>query len=168
MRSYGQGRNAASIPRWRRKWLIILLITPHSGHTASRTRSTVGFSMRQADLGSTAFLWLTLANLAPGAAAAGDKAPADCTTTGGAWKAMLESEYAFGQKARTSVAGAFLEYLGADSWVLNPGPVPAARFIRRPNRQQHAGVVSDHRRTCTGRGSRFHRRTLGLHVYRQR
>ncbi len=80
--------------------------------------------MRLADLGSTTILLLTLAGLPPGAAAADDKAPTGCTATGGAWKAMLESEYAFRQKAQTSVAGAFLEYLAADSWVLNPGPVP--------------------------------------------
>ncbi len=124
MRSYGQGRNAASIPRLPRKLLIILPITPQNDHTARRICNTVGFSMRQTDLGSTAILLLTLATLLPGAAAAGDKAPAGCTTMGGAWKAMLDSEYAFAQRAQTSVAGAFLEYLAADSWVLNPGPVP--------------------------------------------
>jgi len=37
--------------------------------------------------------------------------------------AMLESEYAFGEAAKTSIRGAFLRYLAGDSWVLNPGPV---------------------------------------------
>jgi ketosteroid isomerase-like protein len=35
---------------------------------------------------------------------------------------MLESEYAFGEKARSSVRGAFLEYLADDAVVLNPDP----------------------------------------------
>jgi len=35
---------------------------------------------------------------------------------------MLNSEYAFGQKAQISVADAFLEYLAENSLVLNPAP----------------------------------------------
>jgi hypothetical protein len=80
--------------------------------------------MRQAGLSSAAFLLLTLTSLTLRAPAADEKGPKGCPTMGGAWNAMLESEYAFSQKAHTSVAGAFLEYLAEDSWVLNPRPVP--------------------------------------------
>jgi ketosteroid isomerase-like protein len=37
---------------------------------------------------------------------------------------LLETEYAFAERARSSVRAAFLEYLAEDSWVLQPGPVP--------------------------------------------
>jgi hypothetical protein len=80
--------------------------------------------MRKAGLGSAAFLLLTLTSLTLGAPASDERGPVGCATMGAARNAMLESEYAFSQKAQTSVAGAFLEYLAEDSWVLNPGPVP--------------------------------------------
>jgi len=37
---------------------------------------------------------------------------------------MLDNEYAFSEKAQTSLSGAFLEYLAEDSRVLHPGPKP--------------------------------------------
>jgi hypothetical protein len=80
--------------------------------------------MRKASLGGAGFLLLTLISIAFGAPAAEHKGPAGCATMRAALKAMLESEYAFSQKAQTSVAGAFLEYLAEDSWVLNPAPAP--------------------------------------------
>jgi hypothetical protein len=80
--------------------------------------------MRKASLGTAAFALLTLTSIAFGAPAAEQKGPAACATMRAAFKAMLEAEYAFGQKAQTSVAGAFLEYLAEDSWVLNPAPAP--------------------------------------------
>jgi hypothetical protein len=49
---------------------------------------------------------------------------AECATEGAALSAMLDTEYAFAERALTSVRGAFLEYLDQDSWVLNPGPKP--------------------------------------------
>jgi hypothetical protein len=51
-----------------------------------------------------------------------------CDTGTAALKGLLETEYAFGQQAHTSVRGAFLEYLAEDSLVLQPGPVPARAF----------------------------------------
>ncbi len=80
--------------------------------------------MRIAGMSSAAFLLLMFASLAPRAPAADDRGPAGCAAMGAARNAMLESEYAFSQKAQTSVAGAFLEYLADGSWVLNPGPAP--------------------------------------------
>jgi ketosteroid isomerase-like protein len=80
--------------------------------------------MRKATLGNAAFALLMLNCIAFGASAAEPKGPADCETLRSALKAMLETEYAFGQKAQASVAGAFLEYLAEDSWVLNPAPAP--------------------------------------------
>jgi hypothetical protein len=80
--------------------------------------------MCKATRGNAAFTLLMLNCIAFGASAAEHKGPADCATLRSALKAMLETEYAFGQKAQTSVAGAFLEYLAEDSWVLNPAPAP--------------------------------------------
>jgi len=45
-----------------------------------------------------------------------------CAADGLALRGMLEAEYAFADKARTSVRGAFLDYLAEDSWVLQPRP----------------------------------------------
>ena len=47
-----------------------------------------------------------------------------CPTGRAALQAMLASEYAFAERAHTSVSGAFLEYLAEDSLVLNPSPQP--------------------------------------------
>jgi ketosteroid isomerase-like protein len=47
-----------------------------------------------------------------------------CAPDKAAFRSMLESEYAFAQKARASVRDAFLEYLAEDSLVLQPGPKP--------------------------------------------
>ncbi len=80
--------------------------------------------MSKTSLGSAGFLLLTLTSIAFGASAAEQKGPVGCTTMRGALKAMLETEYAFSQKAQTSVPGAFLEYLAENSWVLNPAPAP--------------------------------------------
>jgi hypothetical protein len=80
--------------------------------------------MSKASPGSAACLLLTLMTIAFGTPAAEQRGPAGCATMRDALKAMLESEFAFGQKAQTSVAGAFLEYLTEDSWVLNPAPAP--------------------------------------------
>jgi hypothetical protein len=49
---------------------------------------------------------------------------AGCATEGAALHAMLDTEYAFGEKAQASVRGAFLEYLAKGSWILNPAPEP--------------------------------------------
>jgi ketosteroid isomerase-like protein len=43
-------------------------------------------------------------------------------------KGLLQTEYAFAQRARTSVREAFLEYLAEDSLVLQPAPVPGREF----------------------------------------
>jgi hypothetical protein len=85
--------------------------------------------MRNASPGGARFvlLMLTCAVFIWGvgaASAAEQKRAAGCPTLRPALKAMLDTEYAFGQKAQSSVAGAFLEYLAEDSWVLNPAPVP--------------------------------------------
>ncbi len=45
-----------------------------------------------------------------------------CPTTPAAMRALLESEYAFAEKAQISLPDAFLEYLAEDSLVLNPAP----------------------------------------------
>ena len=41
---------------------------------------------------------------------------------------LVETEYAFGQRARTSLKAAFLEFLAEDSLVLQPLPVPGRAF----------------------------------------
>ena len=55
------------------------------------------------------------------AAAAQGGAP-HCTNGRAALRSMLVSEYAFAEKAKNSVRGAFLEYLADDAVVLNPEP----------------------------------------------
>jgi hypothetical protein len=64
-----------------------------------------------------------LAGLAPPSVspAAAQGAP-HCTNGRAALRSMLDSEYAFGEAAKSSVRGAFLEYLAEDSVVLNPNP----------------------------------------------
>ena len=74
--------------------------------------------------GSAATLLALIAGIAQGGAPPGGRDGAECATQRAALKAMLDTEYAFGEKALTSVRGAFLEYLDQDSWVLNPGPKP--------------------------------------------
>jgi hypothetical protein len=51
-----------------------------------------------------------------------------CDSETAALRSLLETEYAFGQKAQTSVRAAFLDYLAEDSLVLQPAPVPARAF----------------------------------------
>lgn len=65
---------------------------------------------------------------AMGAAAANAAAASQCTTDSASLKGLLETEYAFGQQARSSVRAAFLEYLAEDSLVLQPGPTPGRAF----------------------------------------
>src|ERR1700683_2063914 len=50
-----------------------------------------------------------------------DSAP-HCAAGTLALRGMVETEYAFAEKARASVRGAFLDYLAEDSWVLQPRP----------------------------------------------
>lgn len=80
--------------------------------------------MRNASTGSAKFALLVLNCMAFGAPAGEQSGPAGCAARRPALDAMLETEYAFGQRARTSVRDAFLEYLAGDSWVLNPAPAP--------------------------------------------
>ncbi len=56
--------------------------------------------------------------------AAAVQAAPRCTNGRPALRSLVEAEYAFGQKAQSSVRGAFLEYLAEDSTVLNPAPEP--------------------------------------------
>lgn len=63
-----------------------------------------------------------LAAVRADAAAVTSAAP--CASGKHALRGMLEAEYAFGQEARSSVRGAFLDYLAADSWVRSPSPQP--------------------------------------------
>jgi hypothetical protein len=62
------------------------------------------------------------------AGGAGAQAPERCIGTGADLKGLLETEYAFEQKAQESVRDAFLQYLADDSWVLEPGPTPGRAF----------------------------------------
>jgi ketosteroid isomerase-like protein len=59
------------------------------------------------------------------AAIAGASPPAmqPCDTGDAALKGLLQTEYAFGRQAQSSIRAAFLEYLAEDSLVLQPGPV---------------------------------------------
>jgi ketosteroid isomerase-like protein len=52
------------------------------------------------------------------------------TGTGNHLKDMLDTEYAFEQKAQDSVREAFLAYLADDSLVLEPGPTPGRAFYQ--------------------------------------
>ena len=49
---------------------------------------------------------------------------------GSGLRELLQSEYAFGELARTSVRTAFLNFLAEDSLVLQPGPVSGRAFYR--------------------------------------
>lgn len=51
-----------------------------------------------------------------------------CTSDTAALRGLLNTEYAFGRRARDSVKAAFLEYLAEDSLVLQPLPVPGRAF----------------------------------------
>ena len=78
----------------------------------------------RARAGISAALLALIAGAAQGGAPQSGRDGAECATQGTALGAMLETEYAFGEQALTSVRGAFLKYLDQDSWVLNPGPEP--------------------------------------------
>jgi hypothetical protein len=71
-----------------------------------------------------ATLLALIACIAQGGPPPGGRDGAECATQRPALRTMLDTEYEFGEKALTSVRGAFLEYLDRDSWVLNPGPLP--------------------------------------------
>jgi hypothetical protein len=62
--------------------------------------------------------------LAVVAHAAEAQAPPKCPETPGSLDQMVQTEYAFAQRAQSSVRDAFLEYLADDSLVLNPTPTP--------------------------------------------
>jgi ketosteroid isomerase-like protein len=49
----------------------------------------------------------------------------NCSADAAALNDLLDTEYAFGRRARDSIRTAFLEYLAEDSWVLHPAPTPA-------------------------------------------
>ena len=71
--------------------------------------------------GSHVILWAVGAGLglwAPATLATGP----GCPQGRAALQAMLASEYAFADRAQTSVRGAFLDYLAEDALVLNPEP----------------------------------------------
>jgi hypothetical protein len=85
----------------------------------------MGLTIRNACVGCAAGIGAALACLVPLCAlAAGLEDAGRCATERAALRAMLETEYAFGQRAKSSVRGAFLEYLADDSRVLHPGPEP--------------------------------------------
>ena len=52
----------------------------------------------------------------------------ECTVGAEALRSLLDTEYAFGTLARTSIRTAFLEYLAEDSLVLQPAPTAGRAF----------------------------------------
>jgi hypothetical protein len=82
----------------------------------------MGIWTKNAWQGCTAALLTVMAGIALGAPAASGNDAVQCATMRAALQAMLDTEYAFGEKAQSSVRDAFLEYLAEDSLVLNPGP----------------------------------------------
>jgi hypothetical protein len=52
----------------------------------------------------------------------------NCATDTTAYRDLVNSEYAFGLRARDSVRAAFLEFLAGDAWGLLPTPKPARPF----------------------------------------
>lgn len=52
----------------------------------------------------------------------------ECTAGAEALRSLLDTEYAFGTRARTSIRTAFLEYLAEDSLVLQPAPTAGRAF----------------------------------------
>jgi len=52
----------------------------------------------------------------------------ECTAGTEALRSLLDTEYAFGTRARTSIRTAFLEYLAEDSLVLEPAPTAGRAF----------------------------------------
>jgi ketosteroid isomerase-like protein len=70
----------------------------------------------------TRYLMGILGIAAACANAAGADAAAHCASGTLALRGMVEAEYAFADKARASVRGAFLDTLAEDSWVLQPRP----------------------------------------------
>jgi hypothetical protein len=62
------------------------------------------------------------------ASAAGVDAVPQCPDGHQGLRGLLDTEYAFAERARTSVRAAFLDYLADDSLVLQPGPLPGRPF----------------------------------------
>jgi hypothetical protein len=65
--------------------------------------------------------------LVTGAGCAGAQSAPTCADAGDL-KQMVQTEYAFSERAQSSVRDAFLEYLAEDSLVLGPGPTPGRAF----------------------------------------
>lgn len=74
------------------------------------------------EAGATGLAAILACHIPPSVPAAAAQGVPHCTNGRAALRSMLESEYAFGAKAKSSVRGAFLEYLADDSIVLNPAP----------------------------------------------
>src|ERR1700759_2494006 len=66
--------------------------------------------------------------LAVGARTGAAKSPPKCAEPSESLKTMVQTEYAFGERAQASVRDAFLEYLAPDSLVLEPAPTPGRAF----------------------------------------
>jgi hypothetical protein len=66
--------------------------------------------------------------LAAGARSVAAEAPLKCAEPGAALKEMVQTEYAFAERAQSSVRDAFLQYLAEDSLVLQPAPTPGRAF----------------------------------------
>ena len=66
--------------------------------------------------------------LALGARAAEAQSPQKCPEMPGSLEQMVQTEYAFAERAQSSVRDAFLEYLADDSLVLEPAPTPGRPF----------------------------------------
>jgi hypothetical protein len=63
-----------------------------------------------------------------GARSAAAQSAPRCAQSGQALKDMVQTEYAFAERAQSSVRDAFLQYLAEDSLVLEPAPTPGRAF----------------------------------------
>jgi hypothetical protein len=66
--------------------------------------------------------------LVVGARSVAAQPAAKCAEPGAALKDMVQTEYAFAERAQSSVRDAFLQYLAEDSLVLEPAPTPGRAF----------------------------------------
>jgi hypothetical protein len=66
------------------------------------------------------------------------QSPPKCPESPQPLKEMVQTEYAFAERAHSSVRDAFLEYLAADSLVLEPAPTPGRAFyeVAKPGNSQ--------------------------------